>query len=217
MMPLFVKESWVANSKANTIAKAKISIALPKYKKLKAKGDLIFTQHGIRGPVVLDFAREITPLLKKFKEVPLHVSMINKNEEEIVSHIKKNGDKNILDSISMLLPKSISNELLKITQINPAKKYKEIEGVKKDKLIKILTKTPLHVVGHDGFKKAMITRGGVSLKEINPKTLESKLVKGLYFCGEVVDLDGKCGGYNLQWAFSSGYLASKNLFNFNQS
>jgi len=208
MMPLSVKEKWVTNCRADTIAKALIQVGIPKYKKLKAVGDLIFTKNGIRGPVVLDFSREITPLLKKYDEIPLHVSMINgKNEEDIRQHIKKNSDKTILESISMLLPKSVANELLKIVEIEPTCRYKNIDGINRDKLIKILAKTPLHVNGHEGFEKAMITRGGVSLKEIDPKTMQSKLTKGLYFCGEVVDLDGPCGGYNLQWSFSSGYLA----------
>ncbi len=212
MMPLHVKEDWVANCRADTIAKALIWVAIPKYKKLKAIGDLIFTKNGIRGPVVLDFSREITPLLKKYKEIPLHVNMINgKNEEDIFLHLKKNSDKTILENISILLPKSVSSELLKIVQIEPTCKYKNIDGKKRNELIKILVKTPLHVVGHDGFEKAMITRGGVSLKEIDPKTMQSRLVKGLYFCGEVVDLDGPCGGYNLQWSFSSGYLAGKSI------
>ena len=69
----------------------------------------------------------------------------------------------------------------------------------------------MSVIGHDGFDKAMVTRGGVSLKEIDPKTMQSKLILGLYFCGEVVNLDGPCGGFNLQWSFSSGYLAGKLL------
>lgn len=212
MMPLHVKETWVANCRADTIAKAVMQVAIPKYKKLKAVGDLIFTKNGIRGPVVLDFSREITPLLKKYDEIPLHVSMISgKNEEDIRLHVKKNGVKTILENINMLLPQSVSKELLKIVQIESTCKYKDIDGVKRDKLIKILAKTPLHVNGHDGFDKAMITRGGVSLKEIDPKTMQSKLVNGLYFCGEVVDLDGPCGGYNLQWSFSSGYLAGKLL------
>lgn len=208
MMPLHVKEIWVANCRADTIAKVYMQVNIPKYKKLKATGDLIFTKNGIRGPVVLDFSREITPLLKQYDEIPLHVSMINgKNEEDIRLHVKKNTHISILESISILLPKSVSIELLKIAQIEPSSKYKEIDGIKRDNLIKILAKTPLHVNGHDGFEKAMITRGGVSLKEIDPKTMQSKIVKGLYFCGEVVDLDGPCGGYNLQWSFSSGYLA----------
>ena len=210
MMPLHVKETWVTNCRADTIAKAQIQVNIPKHKKLKAVGDLIFTKTGIRGPVVLDFARELTPLLKKYAEVPLHVNMINgKNEEDIRLHVKKNSDKNILEIVSMLLPQSVALELLKLCQIESTCKYKSIDGIKRDELIKILVKTPLHVNGHDGFEKAMITRGGVSLKDIDPKTMQSKLVRGLYFCGEVVDLDGPCGGYNLQWSFSSGYLAGQ--------
>ena len=80
---------------------------------------------------------------------------------------------------------------------------------KREKLIKTLAWTPFTIVGHDGFRQAMITRGGVSLKEIEQKTMQSKIVDGLYFCGEVVDIDGPCGGYNLQWSFSSGFLAGK--------
>ena len=77
----------------------------------------------------------------------------------------------------------------------------------KNRLIKIVVNTPFTIVGHDGFKMAMITRGGVSLKQIEPKTMQSKLIDVLYFCGELIDLDVPCGGYNLQWSFSSGYLA----------
>jgi predicted Rossmann fold flavoprotein len=85
----------------------------------------------------------------------------------------------------------------------------EIKQKIKNGIIELMTNMPLTIIGSDGFKMAMITRGGVSLKEINPKTMESKIVKGLYFYGEVVDIDGPCGGYNLQWAFSSGYVAGK--------
>ena len=210
MMPLHLKQTWVSNCRADTIAKAIIEVNIPKYKKLKAIGDLIFTKTGIRGPVVLDFSRNITPLLNKYEEVPLYVNMIQgKNEEDVRVFIKKNSNKNILEVISKLLPPSVAKELLKLCEIEFTCKYKSILGLKREKLIKILVKTPLDVIGHDGFEKAMITRGGVSLKEINPKSMESKIVKGLYFCGEIIDLDGPCGGYNLQWSFSSGYLAGQ--------
>ncbi len=209
MMPLHVKQTWVANCRADTIAKAQLQVNLPKHKRLKAVGDLIFTKSGIRGPVVLDFSREITPLLKDYDEIPLHVNMVQgKNEEEILTHIKSNNDKNILEALTILLPKSVSQELLNICEISSTSRYKNIDGIKRDRLLKTLVKTALHVTGHDGFSRAMITRGGVSLKDIDPKTMQSRLIKGLYFCGEVVDLDGPCGGYNLQWSFSSGVLAS---------
>jgi len=84
-------------------------------------------------------------------------------------------------------------------------------GKARAKLISLLAWTPLTVNGHDGFRLAMITRGGISLKEIDPKSMQSKLIKGLYFCGEIMNLDGPCGGYNLQWSFASGYMAGKLL------
>ncbi|WP_375724382.1 NAD(P)/FAD-dependent oxidoreductase [Arcobacter sp. KX21116] len=216
MLPLISKEKWVASCKADTIAKAELRIDLPKAKKLKAVGDLIFTSKGVRGPVVLDFSREITPYLEKYGEVPILINMIRgKNEEEVRAHInseiKANADSTILENISSLVPESVANELCILCDVDTSKKFKDINGQNRDKLIKYLVATPLTITDHVGFKQAMITRGGVSLKEINPKTMQSKIIKGLYFCGEVVDLDGPCGGYNLQWSFSSGNLAGQLL------
>jgi len=209
MMPLKVKEKWVNNCRVDTIGKALIKVALKKYKALKAQGDLIFTKDGIRGPVVLDFAREITPLLSKIDEVPIVVNLVKgKTQEELRELLKDN----FLENCKRLLPKSILNEILILSGLdsNVLKENIEIKQKVKNRIIELMINMPLTIIGSDGFKMAMITRGGISLKEINPKTMESKLVKGLYFCGEVVDIDGPCGGYNLQWAFSSGYVAGKN-------
>jgi predicted Rossmann fold flavoprotein len=217
MMPLKTKENWGANCRADTIAKVEIRVDMKKYKKLHAKGDLIFTKNGIRGPVVLDFSREITPLLAKFDEVPILMNLTKgMNEEDIRQHFKKLQQENphltILELTQSLLPESVSLELCKLAEIeNPNLTPKKVSGVSRDKLIKLLAWTPLTVNGHDGFKLAMITRGGVVLKEINPDTMQSKKIKGLYFCGEVMNLDGPCGGYNLQWSFASGHLAGKLL------
>ena len=214
MMPLQTKENWGANCRADTIPKVEIKIDMKKHKKLRAKGDLIFTKNGIRGPVVLDFAREITPLLEKYGELPLLLNLIKGlNEEQISQHIKKEVSKNpensIVNIVSTLLPLALSNELCLLADINPNDKHNKIDGASRAKLIQLLAWTPLTINGHDGFKMAMITRGGINLKEIDPKTMQSKLVKGLYFCGEVMNLDGPCGGYNLQWSFASGVLAGR--------
>jgi hypothetical protein len=212
MLPLVTKQKWVANCKADTIAKAEVRIDLPKAKKLKAIGDLIFTSNGIRGPVVLDFAREITPFLKKYGEVPLLISFVKgMNEDEIFHHIKKHSlikpDDTVVQNLSTLLPESVANELCLLCEADSSLKFSQLKGVVRNNLVKMIASTPLTVTDHVGYKKAMITRGGVSLKQIDSKTMQSKLIRGLYFCGEVVDLDGPCGGYNLQWSFSSGYLA----------
>ena len=216
MMPLHTKERWVENCRADTIAKVEMKVDLPKSKKLTATGDLIFTKSGIRGPVVLDFAREITPLLKKRSEIPILMNLTKgKNEQQIQYHLQdemsKNPHNTIIELISTLLPVSLSKEICKLCEIDETLSFTKQKGTSRDKLYKILAWTPLTINGHDGFKMAMITRGGVSLKEISPETMQSKLVNGLYFCGEVMNLDGPCGGYNLQWSFASGYLAGKLL------
>jgi predicted Rossmann fold flavoprotein len=212
MMPLRTKETWVSNCRADTIAKVEIRIDLPKAKNIRAHGDLIFTANGIRGPVVLDVAREITPLIEKYGEVPLLINLTKGlNEEQIRTHIKneiyKNPEQSVLTHMMTLLPESLCRSLCSLAEADPDMGFNKLPGAQRDHLIKLFTWMPLTVIGHDGFKMAMITRGGVSLKEIRPETMESKIVKGLYFCGEVMNLDGPCGGYNLQWSFASGYLA----------
>ncbi len=212
MMPLKTKETWVENCRADTLPKVEMFVNLPKYKKLKAKGDLIFTKTGIRGPVVLDFSREITPLLSKYDEVPLLMNLTKgMNEEQIRAHFKdeiyKNQNHTTLSLLQTLLPEAIALELIKLAGADPEIGFNKQSGPSRDKLVKLLAWTPLTVNGHDGFKMAMITRGGVTLKEIVPETMESKKLKGLFFCGEVMNLDGPCGGYNLQWSFASGFVA----------
>jgi len=212
MMPLTCKESWVENCRADTISKVHMRVNLKKVKSLTAYGDLIFTKNGIRGPVVLDFAREITPLISKYGEVPLLMNLTKgMNEDQILKHFKKTTDFTTLELVKTLLPESLSKELCKLAGADYNLRFNKLNGEVRDSLIKLLAWTPLTITGHDGFKMAMITRGGVSLKEINSQTMQSKLIFGLYFCGEVMDLDGPCGGYNLQWSFASGYLAGKLL------
>jgi len=214
MMPLKVKEKWVENCRADTIAKVDMHVDIKKYKKLSAKGDLIFTKGGIRGPVVLDFSREITPLLSKFDEVPVLANLTKgMNEEQIRQHFKKVLEKDphqtTLDLLLTLLPESVSLELCKLAEVDSTLSLAKQIGANRDKLYRLLVWTPLTINGHDGFKMAMITRGGIHLKEIDPYTMQSKKLEGLYFCGEVMNIDGPCGGYNLQWSFASGYLSGK--------
>jgi len=208
MMPLFVKENWVAECTADTIGKASLVVNLKKYHTKKAVGDLIFTKNGIRGPVVLDFAREITPLFDDFSEIPIIVNLIKeKDENYLIELFKKETTKTVLDVLEEILPKAITKALCEFYKIEWNLEYKKLNGADKTKLLQILTRTPLTISGNEGFKLAMITRGGINLKEINSNSMESKVVSNLYFAGEILDIDGPCGGYNLQWAFSSGYLS----------
>ncbi|NOR55436.1 MAG: aminoacetone oxidase family FAD-binding enzyme [Sulfurovum sp.] len=214
MMPLKVKDKWVEKCRADTIAKVAIHVDMKKYKKLSATGDLIFTKGGIRGPVVLDFSREITPLLAKFDEVPVLANFTKgMNEEQIRAHFKKeiakDPHRNTLVLMQTLLPESVSLALCNLANVDEKMGWNKLSGQNRDTLIRLLVWTPLTINGHDGFKMAMITRGGIHLKEIDPYTMQSKKLQNLYFCGEVMNIDGPCGGYNLQWSFASGYLAGK--------
>lgn len=216
MMPLQTKETWVAECRADTIPRAELRVDLKKARKLRATGDLIFTKNGIRGPVVLDFAREVTPLLEQYGEVPLLVNMTGgMNEDAILRHIKdenaKSSGRTTLDLVKTLLPESVAREVIVQAGGDPGAGFNKLPGQVRDTLVKHLAWTPLTITGHEGFKMAMITRGGVSLKEIDPATMQSRLLKGLYFCGEVMNLDGPCGGYNLQWSFASGFLAGRSI------
>ena len=211
MMPLKTRETWVARCRADTIPKATIRIDMKKAKGLHATGDLIFTKDGIRGPVVLDFAREITPLLEANGEVPLLVSMTDLDENAVLEHFKSHPQLSAGESLAKILPQSVADALINESGGDPALGFAKLSGAVRDKLIKRVTRTPLTVVGHGGFKQAMITRGGVKLKEIDPETMQSRILPGLFFCGEVMDLDGPCGGYNLQWSFSSGHLAGLSI------
>ncbi|MGB5868028.1 MAG: NAD(P)/FAD-dependent oxidoreductase [Arcobacteraceae bacterium] len=222
MMPLFTKETWQSNCRADTISKVTVKVNLPKMnnklKKLTANGDLIFTSTGLRGPVILDFAREITPFLDMYEEVPILVNLTHgMNEDDIIKKLKdfsiKHPNKNFLEILNYIIPNSLANEFCKMCHLDGQLHYKNIQGESKNKIIKLLAWTPFTISGHDGFSKAMITRGGISLKEIDSHTMQSKIIEGLYFAGEIVDIDGPCGGYNLQWSFSSGYLAGELLPN----
>ena len=220
MMPLKTKETWVGNCRADTIAKVAMHVDMKKYKKLSAKGDLIFTKDGIRGPVVLDFSREITPLLSKFDEVPILTNLTKgMNEEQIREHFKqelaKDPHRNTLQLLQTLLPESVSLELCKLAEVDPALALSKQDGASKRQTHKTSRLDTSYYKWTRWIQDGDDHTRRYTSKEIDPYTMQSKKINGLYFCGEVMNLDGPCGGYNLQWSFASGYLAGKwdNLFN----
>jgi predicted Rossmann fold flavoprotein len=122
---------------------------------------------------------------------------------------EQHGKKHLLNLLSQAMPRAIAENLCLIAGDIGNTKAAAFTAASREKLATLLTSLPLAVKATESWDKAMVTRGGVSLKKVNPETLESRLVKGLFFAGEVLDIDGPCGGYNLQWAFSSGALAGQ--------
>ncbi|KMT23088.1 NAD(P)/FAD-dependent oxidoreductase [Clostridium cylindrosporum] len=181
-------------------------------------GEILFTDYGISGPPILQLSRtamfaynnEETPYIKvdMFKDL---------NYEEFMSLIKERLSTANNKPIDFALIGLINKKLIPIVLkdagiINLKKLCKDISKKEIESLCKILKGWTFKISGCTGWEFSQVTAGGVNVKEVNPKTLESKIIKGLFFAGEVLDIDGDCGGFNLQWAWSSGYLVANNIF-----
>jgi predicted Rossmann fold flavoprotein len=202
-------EQWPGHCSGISFKSVETSIDSPKYRKKIYSGELLFTHHGVSGPAIIDLAGEVSFLLTKSHKVPLKINLfpdISKEEwQKFFKEQQKNyGKRQISKILSQYLVKKLANEFCKLANIERDMKIAELTVEARNKLCSLLNALTLKIKGTDGWDKAMLTRGGVELKKVNPDNLESRLVKGLFFAGEVLDLQGPCGGYNLQWAFASG-------------
>jgi hypothetical protein len=205
-------ESWPGRCTGISFDNVEAYIDLPKYRKKIHSGELLFTHYGVSGPAVIDLAGEVSVLLQKHKEIPLKIRLFpgvsaEKWQKIFQQEQVNNGKKQFSGVLARYLPKKLANEFSGLAGIPPQLKTAELNAASRLSLCTLLEAVPLSINSTDPWEKAMLTHGGVSLRKISPDTLESRLVKGLFFAGEVLDLQGPCGGYNLQWAFSSGALA----------
>lgn len=209
LVPLVIKEGFVKNlqgvSMKNVVLSAKV-----KKKKYEIIGDMIFTHFGISGPGVLKLSSYINRALEN-GEVEVTLDFVqDKSKDEISKLIKENTNKTVLNNLKGLLPGNFLKEivgLLNLTETKPSELKKEDEI----KLVNYIKEMKLTAIETLSIKVAMVTSGGVAVKEINASTMESKLIKNLYFAGEVINVDAETGGYNLQIAFSTGYLAGSDF------
>lgn len=177
-------------------------------------GEMLFTHFGVSGPIILSASSFITRKLKN-KNLTLSIDLKPALDEatldaRILRDFEKNKNKSLKNSLGELLPSSLIDEVVKQSEINQDKKVNEITKQERASLIKALKGLTFTLTKTRGFNEAIITQGGVSTKEINPKTMESKLVKNLFFAGEVIDVDALTGGFNLQIAWSTGWSAGTN-------
>ncbi|MBU1140901.1 MAG: aminoacetone oxidase family FAD-binding enzyme, partial [Firmicutes bacterium] len=179
------------------------------------KGDILFTNYGISGPTILQLSRKANELLMKHENVSVKVIILSDiTKEDVIKRMSINQNKPVDFSLVGLINKRLISALIKEVNIEKQSTLVSVLGnVEKDKLIDLLFDWRFVITGSKGFEDAQVTAGGVDVQEIDPKTMESKMIKGLYFAGEVIDIDGPCGGFNLQWAWSSGFLAGKNASN----
>lgn len=213
MVPLTTRETWVASCRADTIPKVRLEIAVKKCKAPPIHGDCIFTHDGIRGPVVLDAARYITPLLDELDEVPIRLYLDDRNEEEWQRRFQeaKAARPRARVHEAVGLPESLVREVAATIDVDVSAAIGDTRKKDLNKLASRLRAIPLHVTGHKGWKSAMVTRGGIDRRDIDAKTLEARKVPGLYAAGEALDVDCPCGGFNLTWAFASGSLVAHDI------
>lgn len=209
LVPLVIKEGFVKNlqgvSMKNVVLGAKV-----KKKKYEIVGDMIFTHFGISGPGVLKLSSYINRALEN-GEVEVTLDFLqDKSKDEVSKLMKENTNKTVLNNLKGLLPGNFLKEivgLLNLTETKPSELKKEDEI----KLVNYIKEMKLTAIETLSIKAAMVTSGGVAVKEINASTMESKLIKNLYFAGEIINVDAETGGYNLQIAFSTGYLAGSDF------
>lgn len=183
-------------------------------------GELLFTHFGVSGPTILSSSahilryKNVEELLKKGK-IKLQIDLKPALNEEklnlrLLRDFEKFKNKQIINSLNELLPKKMIEPVIKKAKIKNEKRINEITKQERENLIRVIKCFEITISGFRPIEEAIITRGGINVKEINPKTMESKIIKGLYFAGEIIDVDAYTGGFNLQIAYSTGYTAGLN-------
>lgn len=183
-------------------------------------GEMLFTHYGVSGPVILSASailiryKNIDELLKENK-IKLYIDLKPALDEEkldnrILRDFEELKNKQFKNSLDKLLPRKMIEPIITLIGISPEKRINEITKEERRKIVKVLKNFELTISGFRSIEEAIVTKGGISIKEINPKTMESKIINGLYFAGEIIDLDAFTGGFNLQIAWSTGYSVGTN-------
>lgn len=215
LVGMCTKEAWARDMQGLTLKNVAVSIGKKQGKKplYEDFGELLFTHYGVSGPMILSASSRLGDELEKedlYIKIDLKPAL---SKEQLDSRIlrdfeeRKNAD--LSNAMVHLLPKSMIPVMLHVCGLDPAKKVNEVTRGEREQLVKGMKEFPLTLNGLRDIQEAIITRGGVTVKEVDPSTMESKIVKNLYLAGEMLDLDALTGGYNLQIAWSTGYLAGQ--------
>ena len=211
LVPMEVKEWYAKELLGLSLKNIEIHITDGKKKLYDEFGEMLFTHYGVTGPVILSASSIVGKTLEK-KELVLHIDLKPALTEEqldkrLLREFEANHNKQFKNAIDSLLPAKLRPVIIELSGIEEEKKVHEITKEERLNLLRLIKDFHMTLTGLRGYNEAIITKGGISVKEIDPGTMESKLIKNLYFAGEVLDLDAVTGGYNLQIAWSTGYLA----------
>ncbi|MBM6801098.1 NAD(P)/FAD-dependent oxidoreductase [Mediterraneibacter glycyrrhizinilyticus] len=214
LVPMEVKEWYAGELMGLSLRNIEIRITDGKKKLYQEFGEMLFTHYGVTGPVILSASSVVGKKLKD-TELTLHIDLKPALTEEqldkrVLREFETNHNRQFKNAVDSLFPSKLRPVIVELSGIPEEKKVHEITKEERLRFVRLIKDFTMTLTGLRGYNEAIITKGGVSVKEIDPGTMESKLVKGLYFAGEVLDLDAVTGGYNLQIAWSTGYLAGMN-------
>lgn len=217
LVGMTVKENVPQVLQGLTLKNVELSITKKQQKKelYHGFGELLFTHYGVSGPLILSASSQVGDLLKK-DVLELHIDVkpaltAEQLDQRVLRDFEKSQNLDIQNAMTHLLPKSMIPEILKMADIPIGKKVHQLKKEDRKRIVGTLKDVPLTLTGLRGMEEAIISRGGVCVNEVDPGTMESKIIKGLHFAGEVLDLDALTGGFNLQIAWSTGYAAGTML------
>ncbi|MBB5265053.1 hypothetical protein HNP82_002192 [Catenibacillus scindens] len=216
LVPLNIREPWCQALQGLSLKNVQVTLTSGKKKLYDARGEMLFTHFGVSGPLILSGSAYVLAALKLGQPVTLSIDLKPALDEQqldarILRDFGDNKNKWFSNSLSGLLPSKMIPVVVELSGIDRKKPVNEISRGERQKLVHVLKHLSMTVESTRGYNEAIITHGGVSVREINPSTMESRKVLGLYFAGEVLDLDALTGGFNLQIAWSSGWLAGSNV------
>lgn len=210
LVPLLAKEKWVSELMGLSLRNCAIRVLDADGKEIyRDFGEMLFTHYGVSGPMILSASAHLRSFARPYRlEIDLKPALDEAAlDKRILRDFSAAANKDFANSLGALLPKKLIPVVIRLSGISPQKKVHDITKEERGALVRLLKAFPLTLTGTRPIAEAIITSGGVDTKEINPKTMESKKMSGLYFAGEVIDADAYTGGFNLQIAFSTGYLA----------
>ena len=211
LVPMETREKWVKDLQGLALRNVKVTAINYKSDKIRSEfGEMLFTHFGVSGPVILTLSRFVIDSMENGIRLIIDTKPALSNEKldrRMIRDFMENANKRAKYSLDTLLPKSLAAYVFDLSGINPDKPVHQISKDERHALAKLLKSITVNITGLRPFSEAVITAGGVSTKEIDPTTMESRICKGLYFAGEVLDVDALTGGFNLQIAFSTGYAA----------
>lgn len=215
LIPLVVKEDYIKELQGLSLKNVSIKVIADNKAIYEDFGEMLFTHYGLSGPIILSASFYISDHLRKRSNIKVSIDLKPAlSEEELDKRVLKDFNeklnKQFKNALDALLPQKLIPLIIKLSKIDENKEVNQITKEERKQLISLLKNFEFNITGTRPIAEAIVTSGGVSLKEINPKTMESKLIQGLYFAGEVMDLDAFTGGFNLQIAFSTGYTAGSN-------